>query len=119
MEATVWIGRKGLFNPFRSIEPGTLALDGERLTLGGSGKTVTAALSELKLAFPLAMMGGGFAMTVDGATTYVYFYDPFAGRNAFLRRPSLRRAQLRGGAAWLGGLRAARPWLKTLRAAAR
>jgi hypothetical protein len=119
MEAQVWIGTKGLFDPFQSFERGVLTLAGETLTLRSGDDAVTAPLSEIDLAFPLPMMAGGFAMTVDGVRTYVWFYDPFTGRNTLLRRFSLRRAQLAGAGAWLTGLRAARPWLKTLRAATR
>jgi len=115
----VWIGTKGLFDPFQSFERGTLSLDGDSLTLRGAGDAVTARLSEIELSYPLPMMGGGFAMTLGGVKTYVWFYDPFTGRNAFLKRFKLRRAQLESAGAWYAGRRAARRWLKTLRAATR
>jgi hypothetical protein len=118
MEARVWRGTKGRFDPFQQFEQGTLTLDSETLTFrGDDGSVVSGRLSELELGFPLSMAGGGFTMTVGGARSYVWFYDPFAGRGTLLTRFKLRKAQLEGGTAWLAGVRKARPWLKTLRAA--
>jgi hypothetical protein len=118
MEAQVWIGT-GLFDPFQTFEQGVLSLDDEMLALRRGGDTVSAPLSAIEFGFPLAMLGGGFVMTVRGVRSYVWFYDPFTARNTLLKRFSLHGAQLAGARAWFAGRRAARPWFKVLRPAMR
>jgi hypothetical protein len=120
LEARVWLGSKGRFNPLQEFARGTLLLEGRALTFrGDEGETLATTLAEAQLDFPLSMSGAGFVLTVSGRKSYVWFYDPFAGRGTLLRSGKLRKAQLDGAKSWFEGLKAARPWLKTLRASAR
>jgi hypothetical protein len=118
MEAHVWIGTSGRWSPFQRFEEGTLSLDGDRLTLR-SAEPVSVSLSESELAFPLSMTGAGFVLTVHGRKRYVWFMDPFAGRSTFLTSFDRTAAQVDGAKSLFAGWRAARPWLKTLRATTR
>ena len=72
MEARVWIGTKGRFNPLQEFEEGLLRLDGGELTFHGAGEPVSMNVSEADLDFPLSMTGTGFAMTVRGTKAYVW-----------------------------------------------
>lgn len=120
LEARVWLGTKGRFNPLQEFSEGVLRLDGEALTFrGDQGETLETTLPEAQLGFPLSMTGAGFELTVRGQKSYVWFYDPFAGRATLLSSGKLNKARLDGGKSWLMGRKAAKPWLKALRAAAR
>ena len=117
MEAFVWVGTRGRFNPFQRFERGVLSLEGDMLTFRGrGGDTVATRLSEANLRFPLSMMGGGFVMTMRNAKSYVWFSDPYATRNALLRSGDSFDAGLGGAKSELKGRRAARAWLKALKA---
>jgi hypothetical protein len=119
MEARVWVGKKGRFNPLQRFEEWTLSLHRDTLTFRDrNGVTMAAALSEVELSFPLSMTGAGFVLAARGVRAYVWFYDPFAGRSAFLESGDKDAAQLEGAKRWFEGRRAAKPWLKALRAAA-
>ena len=116
----MWLGSKGRFNPVQEFTEGTLRLEGEALTfLSDEGETLATTLSEAQLGFPLSMSGTGFVLTVADKRSYVWFYDPFAGRGTLLRSGKLRKAQVDGAKSWFKGRRAAKPWLKALRASAR
>ena len=65
------------------------------------------------------MTGAGFELTLGGKKSYVWFYDPFAGRDTLLSSGRLNKARLDGGKSWLKGRKAAKPWLKALRASAK
>jgi hypothetical protein len=119
MEARVWIGTKGRYNPLQQFEQGILSLDGDALTFRGGGEPVCTKLSEVEFGFPLSMTGSGFAMTVRGVKAYVWFYDPFAGRSTLLTRGALDKARIEGAKSWFEGRRAAKPWLKALRSTPR
>jgi hypothetical protein len=117
MEARVWIGTKGRFNPLQQFEQGILSLDGDALTFrgGGGGDTVSTSLSEVEFSFPLSMSGTGFVMTVRGVKSYVWFYDAFAGRSTLITSGDKDAAVRDGAKSWFAGRRAAKPWLKALR----
>ncbi len=115
MEARVWIGTKGRFNPLQEFEEGLLRLDGGELTFRGAGEPVSMNLSEVDLDFPLSMTGTGFAMTVRGTKAYVWFYDPFAGRSTLVESGDQDDAMKDGAKGWFTGRKAAKPWLKALR----
>lgn len=116
LEARVWLGSKGRFNPLQEFSEGILRLEDDALTFrGDEGDTLATTLSEAQLAFPISMTGAGFALTVGGTTSYVWFYDPFAGRGTLLSGRGLNKARLEGGKSWLMGRKAAKPWLKALR----
>jgi len=118
MEAKVWVGKKGRFNPLQRFEVWTLRLDRDTLTFRDrNGVTMCARLSDVELSFPLSMSGAGFVLAARGVRAYVWFYDPFAGRSAFLEDGDKDGAQLEGAMSWFQGRRAAKPWLKALRAA--
>ena len=120
LEARVWLGTKGRFNPLQEFAEGTLRLDGDALTFhDDQGETLATTLSEAQLAFPLSMTGAGFELTVRGQKSYIWFYDPFAGRNTLVSTGRLKKAQMDGGMAWFKARKAAKPWLKVLRASAR
>lgn len=115
----MWLGTKGRYNPLQQYALGVLRLDGDALTfVGDRRETLATTLSEAQLAFPLSMTGTGFALTVDGKTAYVWFYDPFAGRSTLLEGGDQQEAQIEGAKGWFKGRKAAKPWLKTLRASA-
>lgn len=115
----MWVGKKGRFNPLQHFEEWTLSLHRETLTFRDrNGVTMCAPLAEVQLAFPFSMSGAGFVLTARGVKAYVWFYDPFAGRSAFLESGDKDGAQFEGARSWLAGRRAAKPWLKALRAAA-
>ena len=118
MEARVWIGTKGRFNPFQQYEEGTLSLDGDVLTFHGVGDAASMSLSEVEFSFPRSMTGTGFIMKVRGIKATVYFLDPFAARNAMLESRRRGRRGRAGTISFFEGRRAAKPWLKTLRAIA-
>jgi len=115
MEARVWIGTKGRFNPLQEFEEGLLRLDGSELTFRGAGEPVSMNVSEVDLDFPMSMTGTGFAMTVRGTKAYVWFYDPFAGRSTLVESGDQDDAMKDGAKSWFKGRRAAKPWLKALR----
>jgi hypothetical protein len=120
LEARVWVGSKGRFNPLQQFAEGTLRLDGDALTFSGDqGQTLSTTLSEAQLGFPFSMTGAGFELTVRGQKSYVWFYDPFAGRDTLLGSGRLNKARVDGGKAWFKARKAAKPWLKTLRASAK
>jgi hypothetical protein len=118
MEARVWIGTKGRYNPLQQYERGILSLDGNTLTFRGGGEPVFMNLSEVEFGFPLSMSGTGFVMTVRGMKAYVWFYDPFAGRDTLIKSGDKDEATIEGAKSWFEGRRAAKPWLKTLRSIA-
>jgi hypothetical protein len=119
LEARVWLGSKGRFNPLQQFSEGSLRLDGDVLTFrGDQGETLATTLSEAQVGFPLSMTGAGFVLTVRGKTSYVWFYDPFAGRGTLLSGGGLNKARLEGAKGWFKGRKAAKPWLKALRASA-
>jgi hypothetical protein len=119
MEARVWVGTKGRFNPMQRFEEWTLCLDRETLTFRDrNGLTMSTALSKARLSFPFSMSGAGFVLELRGVRAYVWFYDPFAGRGALLESGDLDEARLEGARSWFQGRRAAKPWLRALRAAA-
>ncbi len=118
VEARVWVGSKGRFNPLQRFEEWTLSLYRDTLTFRDrNGITMSAALSEVELSFPLSMSGAGFVLVARGAKAYIWFYDPFASRKALLESGDQDGATLEGARSWLQGRRAAKPWLKALRAA--
>jgi hypothetical protein len=118
MEARVWIGTKGRFNPFQRYEEGTLSLDGDVLTFRGAGDAASMSLSEVEFSFPRSMTGTGFVMKVRGIKAVVYFLDPFAARNAMLESGDVDDGGPAATISFFEGRRAAKPWLKTLRAVA-
>ena len=118
MEARVWIGTKGRFNPLQQFEQRILSLE-RRAHVSRRRDTVSTSLSEVEFGFPLSMSGTGFVMTVRGVNSYVWFYDPFAGRSTLLKSGNKEKAQLDGAKSWFEGRRAAKPWLKALRATTR
>ena len=116
----MWLGVKGRFNPLQNYHGGILRFDGETLSFRGDrGETLATTLSEAKLDFPLSMTGTGFELTVEGKKLYVWFYDPFAGRDKLLNGGDLDESRIEGAVGWFKGRSAAKPWLKTLRAATR
>ena len=118
MEARVWVGKKGRFNPAQRFEEWTLSLHRDTLTFRDrNGITMSAALSEMELSFPFSMSGAGFVLAARGVKAYVWFYDPFAGRSSLLESGDRDTATLHGARSWLQGRRVARPWLRALRAA--
>jgi hypothetical protein len=120
MEAGVWIGTKGRFNPLQQFEQRILSLDGDVLTIrGGAGEAVSWSLSDVEFGFPLSMSGAGFVMTVGGVRSFVWFYDPFAGRSTLLTEGDKDAAAIEGAKSWFAGRKAAKPWLKALRSTAR
>jgi hypothetical protein len=119
MKAKVWVGTKGRFNPLQEFEERLLSLDGDTLTFRGGRESFSMELSEVALGFPLSMNGAGFVLTVRGAKFHVWFYDPFAGRSTLLTSGDRDEAMKDGARSWFAGRRAAKPWLKTLRVAAR
>jgi hypothetical protein len=119
MEARVWIGTKGRYNPLQEFEEGFLSLDGDALMFRVGGDTVSMSLSEVEFSFPLSMTGAGFVMTARGKKAHVWFYDPFAGRSTLVTSGDLDEARLDGARSWFEGRKAAKPWLKTLRATTR
>ena len=117
MEARVWVGKKGRFNPLQRFEEWTLRLDGDALMFRDrNGVTMSASLSEIEFSFPFSMSGAGFVLTRRGVRAYVWFYDPFAGRSSLLENGDKDEAMLAGAKSWLAGRRVAKPWLKALRA---
>jgi hypothetical protein len=119
METRVWIGTKGRFNPLQRFEEGRLSLEGDALTIRGGGDPVSMNLSEVELGFPLSMNGTGFVITARDAKTYVWFYDPFAGRGTLITTGDRDDALKDGAKSWFQGRRAAKPWLKALRVTTR
>lgn len=119
MEARVWVGSRGRFNPLQRFEEWTLILDRDTLTFRDrNGLTMSEALSKVRLSFPFTMSGAGFVLEKRGVRAYVWFYDPLAGRSRLLEGGDLGEAQLDGARSWFQGRRAAKPWLRALRAAA-
>ncbi len=49
-------------------------------------------------------------MKVPGIKAYVYFFDPFAGRNAMLESGDVDDARREGALSLFAGRRAAKPW---------
>jgi hypothetical protein len=115
MEARVWIGTKGRFNPFQEFEEGVLSLEGDTLTFRTRHDTVSMGLSEVEFGFPLSMSGAGFVMTVRGIKAHVWFYDPFPGRGTLIEAGDRDEAAQEGAKRWFEGRKAAKPWLRTLR----
>jgi len=118
MDAHVWIGTKGRFNPFQQFEEGTLTLDGSALVFRGAGEPVLMHLSEVEFRFPLSMTGTGFVLTVRGVKAYVYFMDPAASRKAVLESGDVDDGGVAGATSFFEGRRAGKPFLKALRAVA-
>lgn len=116
METHVWIATKR-YSPFQQCEERILGLEGETLTVRGEGGTVSMSLSEIELRFPRSMLGAGFELIKGGGKLYFWFYDPFTGRNAMLKGDE-DEATIENAMGFLGGRRAAKPWLQALRAAA-
>ena len=63
------------------------------------------------------MIGTGFVLTAGGTKSYIWFYDPFAGRSTFLESGDADEANLEGAWSWFKGRKSAKPWLRALRAA--
>lgn len=79
---------------------------------------VSVDAKDAQLAFPRLMTGMGFEMTVGGVRTHVWFSDRFAGRNAMLSGSDQDEANVANAKGWFQGRKAAKPWLKALRAVA-
>jgi hypothetical protein len=117
MEARVWIATKR-YSPFQQCAERILGLEGETLTVRGEGGSVSLSLSEIELRFPRSMLGTGFELIVGGSKLYVWFYDPFTGRDTILEGGDQDEANMENALGWWKGRRAAKPWLQALRAAA-
>ena len=117
MDANVWIAAKR-YSPFQQCEERILSLEGGTLTVRGEGGAVSMSMSEIELRFPRSMLGAGFELIKDGGKLYFWFYDPFTGRDAMLKGSDENEATLENAKGFFGGRRAAKPWLKALRAAA-
>jgi hypothetical protein len=117
METNVWIATKR-YSPFQQCEERILGLDGETITVRGEGGSVSMSLSEVELRFPRSMLGAGFELLVGAGKLYVWFYDPFTGRNAMLNGSDENEATIENANGFLGARKIAKPWLKALRAAA-
>lgn len=120
METRVWLGTQARYNPLQQYHPGLLRLDGEALRFtGDQGETLATRLSQAELGFPLSMTGTGFALTVQGRKMYVWFYDPGGQRDALIGGGDENEAAIVGAKGMWQGRKAAKPWLKTLRASRR
>jgi hypothetical protein len=119
MESRVWIGTKGRFDPRQRFEEAILSLGGDTLSFRGDGRPVSLNLSEIRLDFPRSMSKAGFLMTQRGIKAYIWFYDPFAGRTTLISSGDTDEAIRDGANSWFMGRRAAKPWLKALRATTR
>jgi hypothetical protein len=76
------------------------------------------SMSEIELRFPRSMLGAGFELIKDGGKLYFWFYDPFTGRDAMLKGSDEDEATIENAKGFMEGRKVAKPWLKTLRAAA-
>jgi hypothetical protein len=117
METHIWIATKR-YSPFQQAEERILGLEGSTLSVRGEGGTWSSSLSEIELRFPRSMLGAGFELVLGDGKLYIWFYDPFAGRDAMLKGADENEVSIESTKGWLQGRKAAKPWLQALRAAA-
>jgi len=116
LETPVWLAFKR-WNPFQQTYQGVLRLEDDMLSFHGpNGEAFRSALADARCKFPRSMSGMGFELTVQGTKLYVWFSDPFAGRTAMLEGGDQDEANMENAKGFFDGRRAAKPWLRTLRA---
>jgi len=117
LETHVWLSTKR-YSPFQQPLEGTLSFDGHALTfLGDEGQVLETTLSEARLTFPRSMLGQGFELKVRETKLYLWFADPFAGRQAILESGDQDDANVATAKGFFEGRKNAKPWLRALRAA--
>jgi hypothetical protein len=117
LETRVWLALSRV-SPFQRTLNGVLRLDGDTLSFeGDGGEAITTRLADADLSFPRSMIGMGFVWKVRSRRLYVWFSNPFTARDSLLDvgdEDEVNAESVKGTSA---GRTAARPWLRTLRAA--
>jgi hypothetical protein len=117
LETRVWLALSRV-SPFQRTLNGILRLDGGMLSFDGDrGEAIAMRLADAELSFPRSMVGMGFVWKVQGRKVYVWFSNPFTARETLLEGGDQDEANAESVQGTFSGRQAARPWLRTLRAA--